>query len=261
MELLNPAALWWLASLPLLLIPYLIRERPHRRIVPALFLFHGAEPARRMRVGPRLRLRPIFLLQLLILLLAVAALARPVLQARTTRSALVIDDSASLGAADGRGRTRFDLLKDAARAAITSDSSAVWDVYTLAPRPAAVSEGADRDAAVAAVDALDAGSCPDPDDGTLRSFLETLAGEGYMRIHVLTDRPAAAPTSFGVRTLGEPAPNLALTGLELRPRGFGSPKAEAVVSVAAYTGEAAAVTVVVEDSGSGERLGAQRLEI
>src|SRR6185436_3238716 len=59
LELANPAGLWWLAILPLLLLPYLLRQRPRRRLIPALFLFAGAEPAKRAALGGRLRLRPL----------------------------------------------------------------------------------------------------------------------------------------------------------------------------------------------------------
>ncbi|MGH7856497.1 MAG: BatA domain-containing protein, partial [Candidatus Binatia bacterium] len=261
MELLYPAGLWWLGAVPLLLVPYLIRERPRRRLVAAIFLFHGTGPARRMRVGPRLRLRPLFLLQLLILLLAVAALTRPALQARTTRSALVVDDTASLGALVASGGTRFDLLRREARAAVSADSSAVWDVYTLAPRPAVVAEAADGKAALDAVERLRPGPCPDPDDATLGAFFDELAGEGYMQVHVLTDRPVTEPTLLDVRTVGARAANLAITGFGLRPQGFASAKGEASVTIAAYAESSAKLTVVVEDADSGERLAEKEVEV
>jgi len=56
-ELLNPAGLLWLSLVPLLFVPYLLRQRPRRRTVPALFLFNGVEPAQRLHqfLGPMLK--------------------------------------------------------------------------------------------------------------------------------------------------------------------------------------------------------------
>ena len=67
MEFLNPAALYGLLALPLLLIPYLIRRKPQRIIFSSLLLF--TEPGTRAggQAMGRLRLPPIFFLQLLLL--------------------------------------------------------------------------------------------------------------------------------------------------------------------------------------------------
>jgi len=52
-ELVNPAGLLWLSLVPLLLVPYLLRQRPRRRIIPALFLFAGIERAHPARQPAR----------------------------------------------------------------------------------------------------------------------------------------------------------------------------------------------------------------
>ena len=263
MELLNPAGLWWLAALPLLVLPYLVRERPKRRVVAAVFLFRGIDPGKRLRLAGRPRFDPLFLLQLLILLAAVAALVRPALQAETTRSALVIDDTASLGAASG-SRTRFDLLRDEARAAVSADASEVWDVYALAPRPAILEENAGRDDVLSLLERREPTSCADPADAALSSFLAGLADGGYARVHVVTDRPAPATGTvsapFTLRTVGAPTQNLAITGFSLLPGGFATAGSQAKVTVAAFTEAAAKVSVGIAD-GRGNRLAARELEI
>ena len=55
MSWLNPIGLWAFAALPLLVLPYLIRERPKRRLVPALFLYEGIEQGSRLLLMARMR--------------------------------------------------------------------------------------------------------------------------------------------------------------------------------------------------------------
>src|SRR5215510_11147543 len=84
MEFLNPAALYGLLALPLLLIPYLIRRKPQRVIFSSLLLF--TEPVKRAGGRPlgRLRLPLIFFLQLLLLTLLILTLGEPVFSLRAS---------------------------------------------------------------------------------------------------------------------------------------------------------------------------------
>ena len=111
---LSPAAFSLLLALPLLLVPYLLRQRYQRRVVPALFLYQDISSPVRRRLWGRIRLSPLFLLQLLILLLLVAIAARPVLQYDTAgKIALVLDTSASMQARDPSGQgSVFEAAKE-----------------------------------------------------------------------------------------------------------------------------------------------------
>lgn len=99
MEILNPAGLLWLSALPLLFLPYLLRDRPRRRVVSALFLYQGIPPAMRRRLGGRPKLEPLFFLQLFLLLVAVATLVRPAVKSdgsmAKAATAVVKDQSAA----------------------------------------------------------------------------------------------------------------------------------------------------------------------
>ncbi|MEA2625613.1 MAG: Aerotolerance regulator N-terminal, partial [Candidatus Binatota bacterium] len=141
MDFLNPGGLVWLAALPLLLVPYLLRERTRRRLVPALFLYEGIARTRRLRLFGVPRLEPLFWLQLLLLALLGVAIARPALTATTTRSALVLDDSASMQAPVADGGTRLDRARGAALEAIAADPAGIWDVFALSPAPRALGAG------------------------------------------------------------------------------------------------------------------------
>jgi hypothetical protein len=110
MEFLNPAALYGLYALPLLLVPYLIRRKPRRVVFSSLLLFIEQQGSQATaKPWGRLRLPLLFFLQLLLLLLLILALAEPVFSVRLSNIAIVMDNSASMqaqedGTAQGRAR-------------------------------------------------------------------------------------------------------------------------------------------------------------
>src|SRR3972149_2865159 len=117
MEFLNPSALYGLLALPLLLIPYLIRRNPRRIFFSSLLLLTEYDAGARRRPWGRLRLPPAFVLQLLLLMLLVLALAEPVLSVRPTHIAIVLDNSASMQTPED-GRTRSALAQEQARSLV-----------------------------------------------------------------------------------------------------------------------------------------------
>jgi Mg-chelatase subunit ChlD len=216
-ELANPAGLWWLAVVPLLLLPYWLRQRPRRRLVPALFLFAGAEPARRLRLGGRLRLRPLIMLQLFALLAVVGALCRPAWRATEVRAALVLDNSASLRTVEGAGKTRFAAAVDAARAEVSRRPATSWDLFLLSPTPHDVGTNLAASATLTRLAELEAGPCAHPDESQLRSLLERLERDRYAGIFVFTDLLATSKPGVSVTTVGSPRPNVAITDLTVIP--------------------------------------------
>lgn len=106
MKLLDPSALWFLGLLPLLIAFYLMKLRRKEARVSALFLWQQA--AREARVDSffqKLRSHFLLILQILALLALGMGLARPyavVAGQVAPQVALVLDVSASMGAADGR---------------------------------------------------------------------------------------------------------------------------------------------------------------
>ena len=219
-ELLNPAGLLWLSLVPLLFVPYLLRQRPRRRTVPALFLFNGVEPAQRLRLGGSLRLRPLFLLQLFLLIVAIAALCRPALRSNDVRSALVLDNSASLSAIEGSGETRFAAAVRAAdrggRARPGRQLGSVRAVADAARARAGPFAGVRRE--VASPSSRPA-SCAHPDETVLALFLRpALAPRATPGS---TSSPIAARTSMRplrVDPHRSPTSNRAITDLSCRSR-------------------------------------------
>src|SRR6185503_9080710 len=134
MEFLNPAALFGLLALPLLLIPYLIRKKPRRMVFSSLLLFlEGGAQASGRPLG-RIHLPPVFFLQLLLLLLLILALSEPVFSVRPTNIAIVLDNSASMQALE-EGKTRFALAKEKLGSTLGElGPAAQIDLYLTTPR-------------------------------------------------------------------------------------------------------------------------------
>ena len=247
-ELLNPAGLLWLSLVPLLFVPYLLRQRPRRRTVPALFLFNGVEPAQRLRLGGRLRLRPLFLLQLLLLIVAIAALCRPALRSSDVRSALVLDNSASLSAIEASGETRFAAAVRAADREVARDPAGNWDLFVLSPMPHDLAQGLSPRQARSRLAELSPASCAHPDETVLLSFFDRLSRQGYARIHVVTDRPGTSSGPFELARIGSPTSNRAITDLSLVPSSVADRPASLNVVVENFSPRPARVPIRVEDA-------------
>lgn len=260
-ELLNPAGLLWLGLVPLLFVPYLLRQHPPRRVVPALFLFAGIEPTRRLRLGGKLELRPLFLLQLLLLLISIAALCRPALPWNEVRAALVVDDSASLATLEAPGENRFDQALRAADRAIARDPASRWDLFVLSPTPHDAALGLSSGQARSRLAELAVGSCPHPDDAALGSFFARLARQGYGAIHVVTDRRGTSGGAFQVHTVGSAKENLAITAVRsIRPAIAGRPALLNVV-VDNFSARPATVPIRIEDADHQSTVRAGQLEL
>src|SRR5688572_17476715 len=129
MEFLNPAALYGLLALPLLLIPYLIRRKARRVVFSSSLLFAAMGYPTVSRPWERLRLPPIFFLQLLLLTLLILALSEPVFSVRPSKIAVVLDNSASMQTLEGE-KSRFALAQEQAMSLVSELSAAATvDVY------------------------------------------------------------------------------------------------------------------------------------
>ncbi len=255
-ELLNPSGIAWLALVPLLVVPYLLRQKPRRRVVPALFLYAGIEPASRVRLGGRFRFQPLFLLQLLLLLLAAAAILRPAFRTPEVRAALVIDDSASLQARSTSGESRFAAVLREAAAEIARNPANTWDLYALSPHPRELGIGLGASQARSRLASLTPGACAHPDDAMVSAFFDGLATRGYASTHVVTDRAGTSTDHFRFASVGEPQPNVAITDLALTPPALSETHATLNVVVENFSSAAASVPIAVsEDAGKTIREG------
>jgi Ca-activated chloride channel homolog len=258
LSFLSPLAFRLLYALPLLVVPYLLRERGKRIVVPALFLYQGLPSSARRRLWGRLQLTPLFFLQLLILLLLITAAAQPFMQRQGGKVALVLDTSASMQAraASGAG-SLFDAAKQQAVQVLdTIPRQDAISLFTNAPLPAPLSVPADTRAQIqqdlAQVEVTDA---PDPSDEVLSAFFAQLLGErGFQQVFFFTDRPLATQGStdaLRVVTLGGPQPNLGITAFRLYRSPFFPDQVDATVVVAA-TGRIGGGSVSIENAETGK---------
>jgi hypothetical protein len=134
MEFLNPAALFGLLALPVLLIPYLIRRKSQRMAFSSLLLFLESSEAASSKFWGRINLPPIFFLQLLLLALLIIALSEPVFSIHPTNIALILDNSASMQALEDE-KSRFTLAKERASALVSElGAGGKVDLFMTTPR-------------------------------------------------------------------------------------------------------------------------------
>ena len=219
---LTPSAFNLLYALPLLVVPYLLRERGKRVVVPALFLYQGLSSSARRRLWGRLQLTPLFLLQLLILLLLVIAAAQPFVQHEGRKIALVLDTSASMHARlpEGGRSVVATATTRAAQILGTIPSTDTVVLFTNTPLPAQVSLPDDtREQIAHHLTQLTATDAPDPSDEVMAAFfLQLIEERDFSRVVFFTDRPLAAPVdtaALTVLTLAEAQPNWGITAFRL----------------------------------------------
>jgi Aerotolerance regulator N-terminal len=252
MEFLNPAALYGLLALPLLLIPYLIRRKPKRVIFSSLLLF--TEPGTRAGGRPlgRLRLPLIFFLQLLLLTLLILALGEPVFSLRASNIAIVLDNSASMQALENQ-QTRFALAQGKARELLADlGVTGKVDLYLTAPRlekvRGATFEPNEAAGVLAALTPYDLADTPID----YQSSLSQMAKERkYDRVFLITDHPAAGQTdALRVITVGQPRDNFAVSSFNIFHASLVRPRLEATAEVANFSTKDERIRVALRGGGA-----------
>lgn len=260
---LSPLAFRLLYALPLLLVPYLLRERGRQIVVPALFLYEGLPSSARLRLWGRLRLTPLFFLQLLILLLLIVSAAQPFIQRQGGKVALVLDTSASMQARASAGEgSVFDAAKQQAGEVLeTVPGEDTVGLFTSAPLLMPVSalsvERAQVRQNLAGVAVTDA---PDPGDEVLSVFLTQLLEEqGFRQVWFFTDRSLAEPLgtdAITVTTVGKPQPNIGIAAFRVYRSPFLPDEVDATVVIEG-TDLLTGWKVGIEDLDSGKVLASQ----
>jgi hypothetical protein len=258
-----PAAAYFLAIAPLLLIAYLARERPRQAIVSSVLAFRALHVMRGERFGGRPRLSWTFFLELLILCLAVLAIARPYLMRKGVPIAAVIDNSASMQARMPDGKTRFDAALAAARDALGAESGASRvTLYATAPRPAQVGAFSSAGAAAAALKRLKVTDAPD-DPAAVASLLNQLESTRSLgRIIFASYRAIAPPVPARFKSIvtGEPIVNFAIGSFNLTRESLGEPAPHARVAVANFSTVPQTLKVTLTGDGKSIAQARQRVE-
>ncbi len=115
MNLINPFALWYLLVIPPVVVLYFMKLRRKEMPVTASFLWDRVmRDARVDSFFQKLRVNILLILQILIILFLISALARPYFRSTgmlTSETIFIIDHSASMGVREGN-RTRLELARE-----------------------------------------------------------------------------------------------------------------------------------------------------
>ena len=251
MEFLNPAALYALFLLPLLLIPYLIKRAPRRLVFSSLLLLRDLSSPSLGRPWGWLHLPPIFFLQLLLLVLLILALAEPVFSLRPLKIAIVLDNSASMQGLEGQ-KSRFELAQEKARDLLRDFSSKTQvDLYLTVPRLGQVGgEALTPREASTLVGTLRPYDMGEPPDSYGEELLRLAKEKSHERIFLLTDHPFRGQGRV-IRALsvGRPQQNLAITSFQITRPSFASTQLEARVEVTSFSSKEEKIRLLLKGGG------------
>ena len=263
MEFLNPAALYGLYALPLLLVPYLIRRKPRRVVFSSLLLFMDQGTKASAKPWGRLHLPLLFFLQLILLLLLILALAEPVFSVRVSNIAMVMDNSASMQAQED-GRARIALARDQARGVLADlGANGKVDIFHIVPQLEKVNKStlspSDAIGLLANLEPYDLADAP-ADYGDLLNQLA--ADHKYERVYFITDRPVRGHSgAVRVLTVGKPRDNLAITAFTVSPSSLVNTRLEAIVEVANYSSKEQRIRVTLRGDGGESALANRELRV
>lgn len=228
LEFANPSGWWWLAlAIPVLLL-YILKIRLRRQQVPTLLFWDQLFDEKKPRAWwQRLRHLLSLLLQFAFLALVVSALVDPLWswqREHARRIVLVVDNSASMRAADAAGKTRLDEAKQAAQSLVQSlRSEDQMAVLSAAGRPEVViGMTAHQRSLTDAIGGIAATDGPTDVAAAVTAAERLLADHEHGEILVVTDGCFADPDTLKKRPrvtlygVGSKQDNVAITRYQVR---------------------------------------------
>jgi len=258
MGLLYPSALVFFALVPALLIAYLVRERPSRVTVSSVLAFRALRGLRGERPWGRPQLDWLFLVEVVILSLAVLAMAQPYVVRERKPLAVVLDNSAAMQARTPSGETRLDVARARLAAMLSAEATdAEITVYLTAPQPHQMMkpfDGASR--ARSAIGRVTATDAPDQRDAVGRLLTELASGRRFSEIifascHLIN---GTIPPKVRTITVANPVPNFAIGSFRLRREGFGAAALRGRLKLANFSPQPQTLKIVL--TGDGKQLAA-----
>ena len=215
-----PGALWWLALVPVVVLLYMLRARREARVVPSVMLWVRATRDLVARLPMRrLERNILLLLQLLVIVLIVLALARPSVALRGLAGdavVLVVDASASMQATDV-APTRLGAAQQAAVTLLERlGPRQPVAVVAAGLRPRLVAEfGTDRPALSSAVRGIRASDAASAVDEAVALAASLRAGGRPAAVHVFGDLAPSDPSATW-HAVGGRASNAGITAAQTR---------------------------------------------
>jgi hypothetical protein len=262
MGLLNPGALIFFAIVPALVLAWLARERPARIVVSSVLAFRALHAMRKERFGGFPKLDWTFFVELLILILAVLAMARPYLIRHGNPIAIVLDNSARMQARASDGTTRFEQARKETDTMLANTDASTVALYLTAPQPHQVNGAplSPTDAHFQIAEAKVSDAPTDP--AAVANLLGELSSSGRVsKVIFASSRPLAppAPPRIDAITVGDPINNFAIGSFTLRRETFGAEALHARLTVANFSPQPAEIAVTVR--GDGKQLGTAKTSL
>jgi hypothetical protein len=248
--LLYPAALYLFAVPPLLLVAYLVRERPRQITVSSVIAFRALSVARGKRVGSRPRLDTTFFVELFILCLAVLALAAPYRTASRDVIAVVLDNSAPMQAEVRPGLSRFASARQQVAAAVGRKANQII-LYVTSPQPHRIGTFASATDMEAALDQVLITDSPDDPAAITNLFFQLMGERQFQKIVFASYRPVTCPSSYPLQsiTVGGPISNYAIGSFEVTRQTLGASGVHGRVMVANFSRSAQRLEVTISADG------------
>jgi Aerotolerance regulator N-terminal len=250
MGFLYPGALAFFALVPLLLIAYLVRERPRAITVSSVLGYRALRGLKAERPWGWPRLDWLFLVELLILSLVVLAMAQPYVIHRHTPIAVVLDNSAAMQAGTTPG-ARFDAAKAALERAIPDQSDVTVTLWLTAPQPHRIADAISASRARSAIRAARTVDAAQSTVSVARMLHDIMSGRRFSQCLFATADPVSQPlpADLHVFKAGDPLPNYAIGSFAVGGAQFGSGALRARLTLANFSAQAQTLEVAISAEG------------
>lgn len=250
MGFLYPGALIFFALVPLLVIAYLVRERPRAVMVSSVLGYRALRALKSERPWGWPRLDWLFLIELLILSLAVLAIAEPYVIHQRTPVAVVLDNSAAMQAGVPAG-ARFEAARHTLERAIPDQSDVNVTLYTTAPQPHQVAGPLSVAQARRALEQIRPVDAPQSPVSVAKLIGDIISGHRFTQCFFATADPVSQPLPPGLHVFraGEPLPNFAIGSFAVGGAEFGSGALKARLTVANFSSQPQNLEVEITAEG------------
>jgi Aerotolerance regulator N-terminal len=250
MGFLYPGALAFFALVPLLLIAYLVRERPRAVTVSSVLGYRALRGLKAERPWGWPRLDWLFLVEVLILSLVVLAMAQPYVIHTHTPVAVVLDNSAAMQAGTAPG-ARFEAAKAALDRAIPSHSDVSVTLWLTAPQPHRIADAVSPSQARSAIKAARTVDAAQSTVSVARLLRDLVAGHRFTQCFFATADPVSQPLPAGLHVFkaGDPLPNYAIGSFAVGGAQFGSGALKARLTLANFSSQPQTLEVSISAEG------------
>jgi hypothetical protein len=250
MGFLYPGALAFFALLPLLLIAYLVRERPRAITVSSVLGYRALRGLKAERPWGWPRLDWLFLVELAILSLVVLAMAQPYVIHQHTPVAAVLDNSAAMQAGASPG-ARFEAAKAALERALPGESGVTVTLWLTAPQPHRIADAVTPSQARSAIGGARTVDAAQSTVSVARMLRDIMSGHRFTQCFFATADPVSEPLPAGLHVFkaGDPLPNYAIGSFAVGGAQFGSGALKARLTLANFSSHPQTLQVAISAEG------------